>query len=118
MVFMGVRCFQRNSRSLQKDSSGITLFPFTCPLCVSQLLFAIFIRAGSYSKFCTEVTATGAEILVMEMERWKEAQKLKEKDTSSGNFGHLVFQKTIHPAGSCRNTDYLPGGISEGEQLS
>lgn len=42
--------------------------------CLSYYLLLLS-EAGSYSKFCTVVTATGAEILVMEMETWKEAQK-------------------------------------------
>lgn len=43
-------------------------------VCLSYYLLFLS-EAGSYSKFCIEVTATGAEILVMEMESWKEAQK-------------------------------------------
>lgn len=72
-------------------------------VCLSYYLLFLS-EAGSSSKFCTEVTATGAEILVMEMERWKEAQKnWRRRGTQAvGLSGHFVFQKTflLDPVGT------------------
>jgi len=78
MGFMGALCFQGRVEASQRTILESILFLLPVPFAyVSYLL--LLSEAGGYSLFCTEVTATRAESLVMEMERWKEVQKIEEE---------------------------------------